>query len=307
MTSYLLQRLSFAVFVVWGALSLIFVILRLVPGDPAVIYVGPTATAEQVQAARVRFGLDEPLPLQYLRFLTAAVRLDFGTSHRLSRTASGLVIERLPTSVKLALSSTVLAVGLGLPLGVMAAVRRGTAVDRLITRASLVGQSLPQFWVGLMLILVFARGLQWLPSGGVGGWRHLLLPTVSLALPFLSMVVRLSRSGLLDVLSQEYVRVARSKGLSERVVLYKHAVRNMLLPLVTVVGLQIATLIGGAVIVETVFAWPGVGRLLIDAVRNRDYPVIQAATAVIALVFVVLNMFVDVLYSLLDPRVRLEA
>ena len=307
MTSYLLRRLGFTVFVVWGALSLIFVILRLVPGDPAVVYVGPTATAEQLQAARERFGLDEPVPLQYLRFLASASRLDFGTSYRLGRSASGLVLERLPASVELAVASTVLAVVLGLPLGVMAAVRRGTAVDRVITQASLVGQSLPQFWVGLMLILVFARWLQWLPSGGVGSWRHLLLPTVSLALPFLSMVVRLSRSGLLDVLSQEYVRVARSKGLSERVVLYKHAVRNMLLPLVTVVGLQIATLIGGAVIVETVFAWPGVGRLLIDAVRNRDYPVIQAATAVIALVFVLLNMFVDLLYGLLDPRVRLEA
>lgn len=307
MTSYLLRRLGFTVFVVWGALSLIFVILRLVPGDPAVVYVGPTATAEQLAAARERFGLDEPVPLQYLRFLGSAARLDFGTSYRLGRSASGLVMERLPASIELALASTVLAVVLGLPLGVMAAVRRGTAVDRVITRASLVGQSLPQFWVGLMLILVFARWLQWLPSAGVGSWQHLLLPTVSLALPFLSMVVRLSRSGLLDVLSQEYVRVARSKGLSERVVLYKHAVRNMLLPLVTVVGLQVATLIGGAVIVETVFAWPGVGRLLIDAVRNRDYPVIQAATAVIALVFVLLNMFVDVLYSLLDPRVRLEA
>lgn len=307
MTSYLLRRLGFTVFVVWGALSLIFVILRLVPGDPAVVYVGPTATVEQLEAARERFGLDEPVPLQYLRFLGSAARLDFGTSYRLGRSASGLVIERLPASIELALASTVLAVVLGLPLGVMAAVRHGTAVDRVITRASLVGQSLPQFWVGLMLILVFARWLQWLPSAGVGSWQHLLLPTVSLALPFLSMVVRLSRSGLLDVLSQEYVRVARSKGLSERVVLYKHAVRNMLLPLVTVVGLQVATLIGGAVIVETVFAWPGVGRLLIDAVRNRDYPVIQAATAVIALVFVLLNMFVDVLYSLLDPRVRLEA
>lgn len=303
-TPYVLRRLLYTLFVVWGAVTIIFVVMRFVPGDPAIALLGATATPEQIAAARVRLGLDDPVLVQYGRYLVRAVQLDFGESFRLGGPAMRHVLDRLPATLVLALASTALAVVVGFPLGVAAARLHGTWFDRWVTRVSLVGQALPTFWTGIMLILVFARTLRWLPSGGASTWQHMILPTVALGLPFMSIVVRLARSGLLDVMNEMYVQVARSKGISERRVVYRHAVRNMLLPVVTVVGLQLGVLIGGAVIVETVFAWPGLGRLLIDAIRGRDYPIVQAATAVIAATFVVMNLLVDVTYTWLDPRVR---
>lgn len=306
MSAYVLRRLLYAAFVVWGALTIIFVVMRFVPGDPATAMLGPTATQAQIEAARTRLGLDQPVLLQYLRYIVRAFQLDFGDSYRLGGAAMAHVLGRLPMTLALALSSTAFAVLIGFPTGVIAALRPGTLVDRMISRVSLVGQALPTFWTGIMLILVFARVLELLPSAGATSWQHLIMPTVALGLPFLSIIVRLARSGLLDVLNEDYVNVARSKGLSEQRVIYLHAVRNMMLPVVTVIGLQLGTLVGGAVIVETVFAWPGVGRLLIDAIQNRDFPVVQAATALIAAVFVVMNLVVDVTYTWLDPRVRLS-
>lgn len=305
MSAYVVRRLGYALFVIWGALTIIFVVMRFVPGDPATAMLGPTATQAQIEATRARLGLDDPILLQYLRYIARAFQLDFGDSYRLGGAAMSHVLERLPATLLLALSSTTFAVFVGFPTGVLAALHPGTLIDRLVSRVSLVGQALPTFWTGIMLILVFARILEFLPSAGATSWRHLIMPTVALGLPFLSIIVRLARSGLLDVMHEDYVQVARSKGLRERRVIYLHAVRNMLLPVVTVVGLQLGTLVGGAVIVETVFAWPGVGRLLIDAIQNRDFPIVQAATALIAAVFVVMNLVVDVTYTWLDPRVRL--
>ena len=305
MTGYLLRRIGYAAFVVWGAVTIIFVVMRFVPGDPASAMLGPTATEAQLVAARARLGLDRPVLVQYLRYVEHAAQLDFGDSYRLGGPAMIRVADRLPATLLLALASTLFAVGVGFPAGVLAARRHGSWFDRTASRASLVGQALPTFWTGIMLILVFAKTLRLLPSAGATSWRHLLLPAVALGLPFLSIVLRLTRSGLLDVMNENYVQVARAKGITEARVVYRHAVRNMLLPVVTVVGLQLGTLIGGAVIVETVFAWPGVGRLLIDAIQNRDYPIVQAATAMIAAVFVVTNLVVDVTYTWLDPRVRL--
>lgn len=306
MAAYTLRRLGYAVFVVWGAITIIFIVMRFVPGDPASAILGPSATQEQIAAMRTRLGLDEPLPVQYVNYIARAVQLDFGDSYRLGGPAIDHVLDRLPATLALALSSTLFALLLGFPLGVAAARRPGSMLDRAIGRASLVGQALPTFWTGIMLILVFARILRLLPSAGASTWLHLILPTIALGLPFLSIVVRLARSGLLDVMNEDYVRVARSKGLPEWRVVYRHAVRNMLLPVVTIVGLQLGTLVGGAVIVETVFAWPGVGRLLIDAIQNRDFTVVQAATALIAAVFVVMNLLVDLTYTWLDPRVRVS-
>lgn len=305
MIAYILRRLGFAVFVIWGAVTIIFVVMRFVPGDPALAMLGPTATAEQIAEGRTRLGLDRPLFVQYASFIGRSLTLDFGDSYRLGGSAIAHVLDRMPATLLLAVSSTAFALLLGFPLGVAAAGRPGGALDGVISRFSLVGQALPTFWTGIMLILIFARTLRLLPSAGASTWQHLLLPTVALGLPFLSIVVRLVRSGLLDVLSENYVQVARSKGLRESRVFYVHAARNMLLPVVTVVGLQLGTLIGGAVIVETVFAWPGVGRLLIDSIQNRDYPIVQGATAVLAAVFVLMNLLVDVIYTWLDPRVRL--
>lgn len=305
MTAYILKRLAYSLFVVWGAITIIFIVMRFVPGDPALAMLGPTATAEQVAMARERLGVDRPVLVQYFSYIVRVAQLDFGASYRLGGSAIAHVVARFPATLLLAASSTLFALLLGFPMGVAAARRPGSLWDRLLSRLSLIGQALPTFWTGIMLILIFARTLRFLPSAGASTWQHLLMPTVALGLPFLSIVVRLVRSGLLDVLSENYVRVARSKGIAERQVIYKHAARNMLLPVVTVVGLQLGTLIGGAVIVETVFAWPGVGRLLIDAIQNRDYPLVQAATAILAGTFVLLNLFVDVLYTWLDPRVRL--
>ncbi|MEX2542917.1 MAG: ABC transporter permease [Trueperaceae bacterium] len=304
MTAYILRRLGYAIFVVWGAVTIIFIVMRFVPGDPATALLGPTATPDQIEATRTRLGLDRPLVVQYLRYMMNAIQLHFGDSYRLGGSAIGHVIDRLPATLLLAVSSTGFAVLLGFPMGVLAARSPGKAFDRLVSRISLVGQALPTFWTGIMLVLVFARYLQLLPSAGATSWQHLVMPTVALGLPFLSIVVRLVRSGLLDVLNENYVQVARSKGLTENGVVYRHAVRNMLLPVVTVVGLQLGALIGGAVIVETVFAWPGVGRLLINAIQNRDFPVVQATTALMAAVFVVMNLVVDITYTWLDPRVR---
>ena len=305
MTAYILKRLAYSLFVVWGAITIIFIVMRFGPGDPALAMLGPTATAEQVAMARERLGVDRPVLVQYFSYIVRVAQLDFGASYRLGGSAIAHVVARFPATLLLAASSTLFALLLGFPMGVAAARRPGSLWDRLLSRLSLIGQALPTFWTGIMLILIFARTLRFLPSAGASTWQHLLMPTVALGLPFLSIVVRLVRSGLLDVLSENYVRVARSKGIAERQVIYKHAARNMLLPVVTVVGLQLGTLIGGAVIVETVFAWPGVGRLLIDAIQNRDYPLVQAATAILAGTFVLLNLFVDVLYTWLDPRVRL--
>ncbi len=307
MTQYVARRLFYTVFVVWGAVTIIFVVMRFVPGDPAIALLGATATPEQIASARVRLGLDDPVIVQYGRYLVRAAQLDFGESFRLGGSAMGHVLDRLPMTLYLALASTGFAVLVGFPLGIVAARTRGSLFDHLITRFSLVGQALPTFWTGIMLILVLSRTFGLLPSGGATSWQHLLMPMVALGLPFMSIVVRLARSGLLDVMNEMYITVARSKGIPERSVVYRHAVRNMLLPVVTVVGLQLGALVGGAVIVETVFSWPGLGRLLIDAIRGRDYPVVQAATALIAATFVVMNLLVDLTYTWLDPRVRITS
>lgn len=307
MTLYILRRLIYTVFIVWGAVTIIFVVMRFVPGDPAVALLGATATPQQIAAAHVRLGLDDPLLVQYGRYLVRAVQFDFGESFRLGGPAMRHVVDRLPMTIYLALAATAFAVAIGFPLGIAAARNQGSLFDAIVTRVSLVGQALPTFWTGIMLILILSRTFNVLPSGGAASWRHFLMPMVALGLPFMSTIVRLARSGLLDVMNEEFVKVARSKGITERRVVYRHAVRNMLLPVVTVVGLQLGALVGGAVIVETVFSWPGLGRLLIDAIRGRDYPVVQAATAVIAAAFVVMNLLVDVTYTWLDPRVRVTS
>ncbi|WP_433166842.1 nickel ABC transporter permease [Kribbella sp. CA-247076] len=305
MGAYVVRRLFFSLFVLWGAVTIIFVVLRLVPGDPAYIMLGPDADQAQVDALRAQLGLDQSLIQQYATYLANVVHLDFGESFRLNADSMSLVLQRVPATIQLASTALVLSLVIGLPLGVIAALRANSWVDRSISVFSLMGQSTPSFWLGIVLILVFARGLQVLPSAGSGTWSHLVLPTVTLALPFLAILVRLTRSGLLEVVHEGYVQTARAKGLGESVVILVHALRNALIPIVTVVGLQFGALLGGTVIVETVFAWPGVGRLLIDSIGRRDYGVVQASILLVATIFVVINLLVDLLYGFLDPRVRL--
>jgi ABC-type dipeptide/oligopeptide/nickel transport system permease component len=305
-SAYVARRLLFSVFVLWGALTVIFLTVRAVPGDPAQMMLGSTATAEDVAALREKLGLNRPLAVQYLTYMLQAARLDLGESIRIPQPVVGLVAERLPTTGKLALTAILVAVAVSFPLGIVAALRPGSLIDGIVSVVSLMGQSVPGFWLGIMFILIFARSLRVLPSAGDETWAHMVLPSITVALPLVGVLTRLVRSGLLDVLDEDYIRTARAKGLAPQMVMWRHAIRNMLIPVITVVGLQIGTLLGGAVITETVFAWPGVGLLLIDAITNRDYPLVQAAILFITASFIVINFLVDLSYGLLDPRIRLQ-
>ena len=304
MTSYIAGRLAYAVFVLWGAVTIVFVTVRIVPGDPAQLMVGAQGTRQDVEALRHRFGLDRPLAVQYAGYLAEAARLRFGDSLRLEEPAVQAVLQRLPATVTLALTAMALAVVTSLPLGIIAAMSRRSILDHTVSVVSLLGQSVPNFWLGIMFILVFARTLRWLPSGGIGGVAHLILPAVSLALLVIGVLTRLTRSGLVDVVHEDYVRTAYAKGLGRRPVIARHALPNALIPVITVAGLQLGHLLAGAVIVETVFAWPGVGRLLVDAISNRDYPIVQAAVLFITAGFILVNLLVDLSYAYLDPRIR---
>ncbi|WP_327581279.1 ABC transporter permease [Nonomuraea sp. NBC_00507] len=306
MMRVIVQRLLVGVLVMWGAASLIFLIVRVAPGDPVTIMLGPDASREQVAELTARLGLDQPLLTQYFGYLADVVRLDFGDSYRLNALAMEAVTERLPATADLMLASTAIAVVLGLTLGLVAGGRPGGVVDRAVSASAIALQSFPTFWVGIMLILAFALALRLLPSAGAGSPAHLILPAVTLALPFTAVVARLTRSSVAETMREPYIQTARSKGLTERQVLLGHALRNSLIPVVTVVGLHMGGLMGGAVIVENVFAWPGLGSLVVDAVSNRDYAVVQAATFLIAGIVMVFNLVADLLYSQLDPRIRLE-
>src|SRR6266536_1901617 len=280
MTTYIVRRLGLSVFVLWGAVTIVFAAIRLAPGDPAQIMLGPSATPQEVADLRVPLRLDQP--------------------------ALEAIFERVPQTARLGAAAMVLAIVLSFPMGIAAALRSATLVDWSISAVSLLGQSAPNFWLGIMLVLLFARALQILPSGGADTWQHLVLPAITLALPLVGILTRLIRSGLLDVLREDYIRTARAKGLAPRTVMVRHALLNMLIPVVTVLGLQLGVLLGGTVIVESVFAWPGVGRLLVEAIGNRDYPLVQAAILVITTSFVFINLLVDVSYAYLDPRIRLR-
>lgn len=306
MWRYVLKRVLLALPVLLGVSVVVFVAIRLIPGDPAQIMAGQAATEEVVRQIRQSLGLDQPLPVQYLYFLRSVVRGDLGRSLFNGAPVVEELRQRFPRTVRLALASMVVASLIGIPAGILAATRHLSWLDTLVMLVALVGVSMPVFWLGLNLILVFSVRLQWLPAFGYETWRHLLLPSFTLGAASAAIVARMTRSSMLEVLGQDYIRTARAKGLAERVVVNRHALRNALIPVVTVLGLQLGTLLSGAVLTETVFAWPGIGRLLVDAVLARDYPIIQGATLLIAATFVALNLAVDLLYGLLDPRIRYE-
>jgi peptide/nickel transport system permease protein len=307
MRAFLLRRLLHAVFVIWGVVTVVFFLVR-ATGDPAAFLVDQTATQEEIAHMRRLLGLDRPLLTQYVDFLAAIPRGDFGTSLREKRPAMPMVLEHLwPATVELSAAALLLSTLLAIPLGVISATRRNRAADHLSRIASLFLQSMPSFWLGLMLILLFAVQLQGLlPAYGSGSLRHLILPAVTLAAAPLAQNVRLIRSGMLEVLQQDYVRTARAKGVLERGVIYRHALRNAAIPVITVTGLSLGFMLSGTVVIETVFSWPGMGRLIVQAVPGRDFPVIQAGVFVFAVIFVVINLLVDVLYTVVDPRVRLR-
>jgi ABC-type dipeptide/oligopeptide/nickel transport system permease component len=304
MLVHVLQRLWSTLTVAVGVAAVIFVLLHL-SGDPVALLVPADAPPEVMQDTRRALGLDRPLPQQFFIYLTRAAAGDLGTSLRHNLPVAQLIRERLPRTMLLAAAALALAIAVAIPAGIVSALRRGTLVDRLAMVLAVAGQAVPIFWLALMLIWVFAVRLEWLPVFGSGTLLHLVLPAVSLSTIVLGRLARLVRSSMLEVLEQDYVRTARAKGLGETSVVWRHALKNASIPIVTVVGLQLAQLLGGAVVTETIFAWPGVGVLAAEAVFNRDFPVVQGVTLVISLIFVAANLAVDLAYVALNPRIRL--
>lgn len=305
MAQYVVRRLLLALLVVFGV-SVISFGMTFPSGDPATALAGDNWTRQQIDEFRHELGFDRPWYVQYWAFLTHALRGDFGESLRQHRPAMSLLAERMPATLQLTGAAFLLSVSLSIPIGVLSATRRNSWYDRVAMLFALVGQSMPVFWVGTMLILIFGVKLHWLPIAGAGGVSHLILPTVTLGIFSIARNARVVRSSMLDVLGFDYVRTARAKGLRDARVLMGHAFKNALLPIVTLFGLDIGYLLSGAVVTETIFAWPGVGRLTVDAVLGKDLPLVEAAVIVLAAVFVLINLLVDLVYGYLDPRVRLQ-
>jgi ABC-type dipeptide/oligopeptide/nickel transport system permease component len=304
MGNYILRRLIQSLLLILAVSIVVFTLVRLIPGDPVRFMLSESASEEQVAAKRSEMGLDRPLPVQYAIFLSKAVRGDLGNSLFYGDSTFRVLIDHLPATLYLASAALAFALAVAIPMGVISAVKRDSIWDYLGMGVALVGQSMPAFWLGLMLVMVFAVYLNVLPSSGMGGPKHLILPAVTLGAYMMSLSTRLVRSGLLDILHEDYVRTARAKGLTGNRVIFGHAMRNMLIPLVTVLGLQLGSLLGGAVITETIFAWPGVGTLIYTAINARDYPLIQTAVLMLSIFFVLINLGVDLLYAVIDPRIR---
>lgn len=303
MQRYLVIRLLQLVIVLLGVSTFVFVLLRL-SGDPVALFITEDMTAAQIEALRDKLGFNDPYWVQYTRFLGEIARGDFGSSYRFGRPALELVLERLPATIELTVAGLLLSTIFGVPLGLLAATRRGSFIDKVVMVFAVFGQGMPVFWLGLLLILFFSVELHLLPVGGRGKFTQLILPTITLAFYTLARTTKLTRSSIIEVLAQDYVRTAHAKGLPNRIVLTRHVLRAGAVSITTIVGLTFSALIGGAVITETIFAWPGVGRLLVQAVGFRDYPVVQAAVFLIAIFVALINLTTDLLYAYLDPRIK---
>ena len=336
MGRYIGKRLLNLIPVLLGITLVVFAFLHLIPGDPAVVMAGERATPEQVAALREQLGLNQPLPLQYLVFLGNLLRLNFGTSIISGVPIAEEIRTRWPATFELSVAAMLVATIIGIPAGVLAAVRKNSAVDNLTMSGSLLGVSLPVYWLGLLLVYLFAVNLQWLPPSGrisidaglnfkpitgfyvldallQGNFKaikdvlsHLILPAVTLGTIPLAILARITRSAMLEVLSQDYIRTARAKGLLERWVIFKHALKNALLPVVTIIGLQFGTLLGGAILTETIFSWPGIGSWIYEGILSRDYPVVQGGVVFVAVAFVIINLLIDLSYAFLDPRIQYQ-
>ncbi|HZQ32727.1 MAG TPA: ABC transporter permease [Mycobacterium sp.] len=311
---FLVRRLLYSVVVLLGVLVVVFMLVHLVPGDPVRIALGTRYTPEAYDALRSASGLDRPIAEQFLRYVGSALTGDLGVSFRNGDPVTVTLLDRLPATLSLAAVAIVIAIVIALPAGIWSALREGRVSDAIVRIASQFGVSVPDFWMGILLIALFATTLGWLPTSGyqpllsnpVGWLRHVILPGVTVGLVAAAIMTRYVRSAVLEVASMGYVRTARSKGLSPRVVTFRHILRNALIPVLTITGIQLATILGGVIVVEVVFAWPGVGRLVYTAVAARDYPVIQGAVLLIAALFLLINLLVDVLYAVVDPRIRLS-
>lgn len=307
MIIYIIRRLAAMAPLLLVVSMVVFLFLHMIPGDPARVVAGPEATEQDVENTRIVLGLDRPLYEQYWRFITHAAQGDLGKSYRTSEPVVSMLADRIGPTLKLSFASMSWAIVAGIFFGVVAATRRGKWQDQATMLSAVTGISMPSFWLGLMLIELFAVQLGWLPSGGNDSLAHYILPAITLGSGVAAVIARFTRSSLLETLNEDYVRTARAKGAKAPRVIWLHALRNALLPVVTMTGLQFGFLLGGSVVVEAVFSWPGMGRLLIDAVNMRDYPVIQAEMLLFAAQFMLINLFVDVLYAVLNPQIRLES
>jgi peptide/nickel transport system permease protein len=306
MLRYILRRVLLLIPVMLGVSFIVFTIMFFTPGDPARIMLGERAPAAEVAALRTQMGLDDPFIVRFFSFVGNALQGDFGRSLLTRRPVAEELFARFPNTLQLATAAVVIAVAIGIPVGIISAIKQYSAFDGIAMTVALAGVSMPNFWQGLMMIILFSVYLGWLPSSGIGTFNHLIMPALTLGTSSTALITRMTRSSMLEVIRQDYIRTARSKGLDERVVITRHALKNALIPVITVVGLQFGFLLGGAVLTETVFAWPGVGRLMVDAIRQKDFPMVQAGVLILALAFSLVNLMVDILYAFIDPRIKAQ-
>ncbi len=304
MFNYLIRRILTTIPLLLGVVLVVTISFDLIPGDPAALILGEFGTPAAIAALRTDLGLDRSLPVRYVAYVGDILRGDLGQSIRDNRPVTEILSETFPFTAQLALAAIVLVLIVGIPIGVAAGARPGSWVDNVIRVGSLAGLSMPVFWTGIVFMVIFSVNLRWFPVSGTGTWRHLVLPAVTLALPSIAVVARMTRATVLEVLREDYVRTARAKGVGDLSLLFKHTLRNALIPVVTVLGLQLGQMLGGAVLTETVFAWPGIGRLTVFAIFNRDFVLMQGLVLVLAFVYVMVNLLVDLSYGLIDPRVR---
>lgn len=304
MTKYILRRILLLIPVLLGVSFLVFSIMSLTPGDPAQLILGENAPKEAILQLRQEMGLNDPYIIQYLRFVGKAITGDFGRSYTTGREVFGEIFSRFPNTMVLAILGVIIAILIGIPLGIISATRQYSLIDSVGMIGALLGVSMPNFWLGLMLILFFSVNLGWLPSGGFDGWKSVILPAFTLGTGSAAIITRMTRSSMLEVIRQDYIRTARAKGVAEKIVVNKHALKNALIPVITVVGLQFGGLLGGAVLTESVYSWPGVGRMMVDAIRQKDTPTVLATVVFLATVFSVVNLLVDILYAYVDPRIK---
>ena len=304
MTKYILRRILLLVPVIIGVTFIVFSIMYITPGSPAQVILGENAPEEKVKQLEEEMGLNDPFLVQYGRFLKNGVQGDFGRSYQTNRPVFQDVLQRFPGTLKLTFAATFVALIIGIPIGIISATKQYSLMDSISMLLALLGVSMPGFWLGLMLILLFSVNLRLLPSAGDSGFKSIILPAITLGTSMAATVTRMTRSSMLEVIRQDYIRTARAKGVSERKVINKHALKNALIPIVTVVGLQFGGLLGGAVITETVFSWPGVGRLMIEGIRQKDSPVVIASVIFLATAFSIVNLIIDILYAFLDPRIK---
>lgn len=306
MSRYIAKRLVMLIPVIIGVTFLVFFILNLSPGDTAAMIAGEGADAETIEATRKDLGLDQPVIVQYGKYMWNLLHGDMGQSYKTKRDVFPTLMAAFPNTAKLAFWSILVAVAIALPIGIISATRQYSVIDNVGMVAALLGVATPNFWLGLMMIILFSLNLGWLPSGGMGTWKHYIMPAITLGTGDAALITRMTRSSMLEVIRQDYIRTARAKGVPEKKVILKHALRNALIPVVTVIGLQFGSLLGGATLTETVFAWPGVGRTIVDAIKSKDTPIVMGGIVLLTITFSIVNLLVDILYAFIDPRIKAQ-